>query len=160
MQECSGVPNLQTELNYLDSFKSYCIFTDFMVPTSPWSPHCPHGLNVVPMMFSHVPIILIVTTWFPHPHGCCLHGLHSMVFPHYPHHSYIIPTSSRRSPHHPQSPRYPLYPPSPPRGGPRISKNSIQFELIDILWRLPHLWVGTWVGGCMGGLMGDARSNH
>ena len=24
VQEGSGVPNLQTELNYLDSFKSYC----------------------------------------------------------------------------------------------------------------------------------------
>ena len=28
MQEGSGVPNLQTELNYLDSFKSYCNFSD------------------------------------------------------------------------------------------------------------------------------------
>ena len=29
MQEGSGVPNLQTELNYLDSFKSYCNSCDF-----------------------------------------------------------------------------------------------------------------------------------
>ena len=28
MQEGSGVPNLQTELNYLDSFKSYCNSSD------------------------------------------------------------------------------------------------------------------------------------
>ena len=119
VQECSGVPNLQIELNYLDSFKSYCIFTDFMVPTSPWSPCCPHGLNVVPMLFSHCP-------HHPHCHHMvptlpwlCLHGLHSMVFPHYPHHSYIIPTSSRRSPTHPQSSRYP---PSPLKGGPESVK--------------------------------------
>ena len=28
VQEGSGVPNLQTELNYLDLFKSYCNFSD------------------------------------------------------------------------------------------------------------------------------------
>ena len=28
MQEGSGVTNLQTELNYLDSFKSYCNSSD------------------------------------------------------------------------------------------------------------------------------------
>ena len=28
LQEGSGVTNLQTELNYLDSFKSYCNFSD------------------------------------------------------------------------------------------------------------------------------------
>ena len=28
MQEGSGVPDLQTELNYLDPFKSYCNFSD------------------------------------------------------------------------------------------------------------------------------------
>ena len=29
VQEGSGVPNLQTELNYLELFKIYCIFSDF-----------------------------------------------------------------------------------------------------------------------------------
>ena len=29
MQEDSGVTNLQTELNYRDLFKIYCIFSDF-----------------------------------------------------------------------------------------------------------------------------------
>ena len=29
VQEGSGVTNLQTELNYLDSFKSYCNSSDF-----------------------------------------------------------------------------------------------------------------------------------
>ena len=28
VQDCSGVPNLQTELNYLDSFNTYCDFSD------------------------------------------------------------------------------------------------------------------------------------
>ena len=50
--ECSRVPNLQTEFNYLDSFKSYGIFSDFIVPMwSPWSPHhpChPHIVHVIP----------------------------------------------------------------------------------------------------------------
>ena len=32
MQEGSGVPNLQIELNYLDSFKSYCNSSDFGLP--------------------------------------------------------------------------------------------------------------------------------
>ena len=33
--EGSRVPNLQTEFNYLDSFKSYGIFSDFIVPVVP-----------------------------------------------------------------------------------------------------------------------------
>ena len=41
MQEGSRVLNLQTEPNYLDSFKSYGIFSDFIVPT--WSPSSPRG---------------------------------------------------------------------------------------------------------------------
>ena len=43
--ESSRVPNLQTEFNYIDSFKSYGIFSDFVVPvvptSSPWSPGHP-----------------------------------------------------------------------------------------------------------------------
>ena len=111
LQRGLGVPNLQTELNYLDSFKSYCIFSDFIVPTlSLWSPHCPH----------------IVSTLSP----CCPHivtiiPMSSPLSPSSPHHLYgphIIPT-----------PTYPLHPPPPPRGGThRISKNSIRFELIVI----------------------------
>ena len=34
VQKGSRVPNLQTEFNYLNSFKSYGIFSDFIVPTS------------------------------------------------------------------------------------------------------------------------------
>ena len=47
------VPNLQTELNYLDSFKSYGIFSDFVVsvvPTlSPLSPHRPRHPHIIPV---------------------------------------------------------------------------------------------------------------
>ena len=128
VQEGSRVPNLQTEFNYLDLFKSYGNFSDFIVPTwSLWSPHCPH----------HLSVILIIPTSFPlSPH--CPHSPQKVpiwspwlwspwspwslpdVVP-------IIPTSSRRFPHHPQ-------PPIPPGGsGPQISKNAIRFELIEIL---------------------------
>ena len=68
--EGSRVPNLQTEFNYLDSFKSYDIFSDFVIPTwspssschpchphviptsspsSPSSSCCPHSPQKVPM---------------------------------------------------------------------------------------------------------------
>ena len=77
--EGSRVPNRQMEFNYLDSFKSYGIFSDFVVPVvptlSPWSPHCPHHLHSPqkvpiwsPLLWSLwsppyvVPIVLIVPT--------------------------------------------------------------------------------------------------
>ena len=44
--EGSRVPNLQTEFNYLDSFKSYGIFSDFVVPVVPTS--SPHHPRVIP----------------------------------------------------------------------------------------------------------------
>ena len=34
VQECSGITNLQTELNYLNLLKTYCIFTDLGLPGS------------------------------------------------------------------------------------------------------------------------------
>ena len=49
--EGSRVPNLQTEFNYLDSFKSYGIFSDFVVPTwSPSSPHHPRCPDIIPVV--------------------------------------------------------------------------------------------------------------
>ena len=52
--EGSRVPNLQTEFNYLDSFKSYGIFSDSVVPVvptlSPSSPHHPVGPHVIPII--------------------------------------------------------------------------------------------------------------
>ena len=144
--EGSRVPNLQTEFNYLDSFKSYGIFSDFVVPmwapsssrhpccphvipvSSPSSPHCPH---VIPMSSPSSPEGPHVVSMV-----CGLHML-SLSSPHRPCHPRVIsvvPTSSRRSPHYAQPPRYPLYPPPTPLGEwrPRISKNAIRFELIKI----------------------------
>ena len=99
--EGSRVPNLQMEFNYLDSFKSYGIFSDFVVPTwsrhphiipmlSPSSPHCPHH----PCHPHTVPIA-------PRRSPCDLHGLVPMSSPRHPHVVPVIPTSSRRSPYHP-----------------------------------------------------------
>ena len=114
VQNGSRVPNLQTEFNYLDSFKSYGIFSDFVVPVvptlSPLSPHHPCCPHVIPKAPRRSPC---------GPHGCGLCGLHPMLSlwsPSHPHVVPIIPTLSRRLPHHPQPPRYPLHPPPPPWG--------------------------------------------
>ena len=139
VQEGSRVPNLQMEFNYLDSFKSYGIFSDFVVPTwSAWSPHCPchphvvltlspsspchaHSSQKVPM-WSPWSVVSVVST-------CCLRGPH------------VIPTSSLSSPCHleglyiiPNPPdTHSTHPPLPwGDRGPRISKNAIRFELIEI----------------------------
>ena len=51
--EGSRVPHLQTEFNYLNSFKSYGIFSDFVVPVvptlSPSSPCHPCHPHIIPM---------------------------------------------------------------------------------------------------------------
>ena len=51
--EGSRVPNLQTEFNYLDSFKGYGIFSDFVVPMvptlSPSSPRRPCHSHIIPV---------------------------------------------------------------------------------------------------------------
>ena len=97
------VPNLQMEFNYLDSFKCYGIFSDFIVPhvvliiptLSPSSPHHPHSLQKVPMWSPW-----LWSQWSP-PH----------VVPIIPTSSLFIPTSSPRSPHHPQPPdTHPTHP--------------------------------------------------
>ena len=113
--EGSRIPNLQTEFNYLDSFKSYGIFSDFVVPVvpmlSPWFPCHPRHPHVIPVSspcHPHCPhIVPIAPRRSPcGPHGCglyglcCLRGLHPMLSPWSPccpHHS----TLSRRFPHHP-----------------------------------------------------------
>ena len=130
--EGSRVPNLQTEFNYLDSFKSCGIFSDLVVPmwspssschprhphfvpkSSPSSSCCPHSPQKVPMWSPWS----VVST-------CC---------PRRPHVIHVVPTLSRRSPHYPQPPKYPLHPPPHPLEGwgPQISKNAIRFELIEI----------------------------
>ena len=90
--EGSRVPNLQTEFNYLDSFKSYGIFSDFIVP----------GVPVIPMSSlchpRHPHIIPIGPRRSPcGPHGCGLHPMlspWSPLSPCHPHVIPIIPTSS------------------------------------------------------------------
>ena len=91
VQEGSRVPNLQMEFNYLDSFKSYGIYSDFVVPVVPtlslWSPHCPHHPHVIPIA--------------PRRSPCGPHGLWS---PWSPHVVPVVPTLSPSSPHHPHHP--------------------------------------------------------
>ena len=83
--EGSRVPNLQMEFNYLDSFKSYGIFSNFVVPvvpasspsspchpchphiipmSSPSSPRYPHIVPIVPVIpvIPVVPIVSVVPT--------------------------------------------------------------------------------------------------
>ena len=123
--EGSRVPNLQMEFNYLDLFKCYGRFSDFIVPRgphvvpiiptlSPSSPHHPHSLQKVPMWSPW-----LWSPWSP-PH----------VVP-------IIPTSSLSFPRHPQGPHIIPNPqiPTPPTLwglGPQINKNAIRFKLIKI----------------------------
>ena len=102
VEEGSRVPNLQTEFNYLDSFKSYGIFSDFIVPMVPTSSLChPRHPHIVPIAPRRSPC---------GPHGCglgCLCGLHPMLSPWspcHPRHPHIIPVSSPSSPHHLEGP--------------------------------------------------------
>ena len=134
--EASRVPNLQMEFNYLDSFKSYGIFSDFVVPT--WSllssrrPRHPHIVPVVPTSSPRHPrhphVIPTSSPCRPHspqkvpmwspwsvvsprrphcPHIIPVIPTSSPSSPHRPHHPHIIPTSSPSSPHHPRCPRCP-----------------------------------------------------
>ena len=99
--EGSRVPNLQTEFNYLDSFKSYGIFSDFVVPMvpmlSPSSPCRPCVIPIVPITPRRSPCGL---------NGCGLRGLrclHPMLSPcclHGPRVVPVIPVSSPSSPCH------------------------------------------------------------
>ena len=142
--EGSRVPNLQTEFNYLDSFKSYGIFSDFVVPT--WSPSSscrPHIIPVIPTSSPsspHRPRHPHIVPIAPRRSPCGLHGLWS------PHVVTIILASSPSSPCRPRHPhviqKVPRSFPTPQiattptptwgGGGPQISKNAIRFELIEI----------------------------
>ena len=103
MGEGSRVPNLQTEFNYLDSFKSYGIFSDFVVPTwSPLSLRRHHHSHIVPTSSPLSPSSLLSQ--------CGLHGLWS------PHVVPVIPTSSPSSLHRPRHPHViPIVPVIPRR---------------------------------------------
>ena len=118
----SRVPNLQTEFNYLDSFKSYGIFSDFVVPVvptlSPSSPHhprCPHVIPVSSLLSPHCPHsaqkVPMWSPWLWSPWSpvvstpCCPHPMLSPSSPHCPccpHVIPVMPIAPRRSPcgHH------------------------------------------------------------
>ena len=107
--EGSRVPNLQTEFNYLDSFKSYGIFSDFIVPlvptSSPSSPCHPHHPHIVPIAPRRSPcgphdLWSLLSPWSP-PHVVPVVPTSSLSSQHHPCVAPVIPTLSRRSPHHP-----------------------------------------------------------
>ena len=105
VEEGSRVPNLQTEFNYLDSFKSYGIFSDFVVPMwLPSSSHHPCRPHIIPVSSPsspHHPRCPHVVPIAPRRSPCGLHGLWSPhVVPIVP----IVPTSSPSSPHRPRHP--------------------------------------------------------
>ena len=101
--EGSRVPNLQTEFNYLDSFKSYGIFSDFVVPVvptlsllSPRHPHViPHHPHIIPIAPRRSPCGPhdLWSPWSP-PHVVPMVPISSSLSPHRPHVVPIIPTSS------------------------------------------------------------------
>ena len=138
--EGSRVPNLQTEFNYLDSFKSYGIFSDFVVPTwSPLSSHrpChPHVVHIIPTSSSHHPhspqkvpmwspwsVVSVVSTCCP----CCPH-----IVP-------VIPTSSPSSPHHPHIIPIILSHPHSPQKVPMWSPWSVVSVVSSCCPRRPHI---------------------
>ena len=104
-----------------NSIISICskVMAFLMISLSPWSPRCPHGPHIVPIipvsspchpgcphspkkvpMWSPRSVVSVVST-------CCPRGPH--VVP-------VIPTLSRRSPHHPQPPDTHSTHPLPPWG--------------------------------------------
>ena len=145
--EGSRVPSLQTEFNYLDSFKSYGIFSNFIVPVVPTSsqssPCHPHVIPIAPRRSQcgphdlwspwsppHVvPIVPVVPVSSPsspcHPHSPQKVPMWSP-----PHVVPMVPTSSPCHPCHPHiipSPpdTHSTHPPPPWGGGAQISKNAI-----------------------------------
>ena len=106
--EGSRVPNLQTEFNYLDLFKSYGIFSDFVVPMvpalSPSSPRHPQSPQKVSMWSPSSPSSLLsplsLTMLSPPMLSPPMLSPSSPLSPHHPCHPHIVPTSSRRSQNH------------------------------------------------------------
>ena len=115
MGDGSRVPNLQTEFNYLDLFKSYGIFSDFVVPTwSPSSSRHPHIILVIPTSSSHRPHSpQKVPMWSP---WSLVSGLH--MSPSSSHRPHIVPVIPMSSPCHPCRPHCPHIIPIAPRRSP------------------------------------------
>ena len=107
-------PKSSKEFNYLDSLKSYCIFSDLIVPAwslwsphqpcsphiipmlSPSSPHCPHSPQKVPMWYPWLWSLLSP----PHVVSVVSRGVSvvSTSSPLCPYCSHIIRIAPRRSP--------------------------------------------------------------
>ena len=117
--EGSRVPNLQTEFNYLDLFKSYGIFSDFVVPmwslSSPSSPRRPRVIPIIPTLFPHrshrpqkVPMWSpwsVVSTCCPcHPHIVPVILVSSLSSPHRLEGPHIMPNPPDTHFTHPQLP--------------------------------------------------------
>ena len=128
--EGSRVPNLQMEFNYLDLFKSYGIFSDFVVPVVPTlSPHCPRRPHIIPVSSSlsphppHSPQkVLMWSTWlwsllspWSPPYVVPVVPMLSLLSPHHPCHLHVVPMLSLSSPCHP---RHPHIVPIAPRRSP------------------------------------------
>ena len=127
----SRVPNLQTEFNYLDSFKSYGIFSDFVVPMVPMlSPHRPRHPHVIPVSSPRRPHspqkVPMWSPWLWSPWSPLSPWSPPHVVPAVPTSSrrpHVIPVSSPSCPHHLEDPHIISNPPdthstypTPPRG--------------------------------------------
>ena len=138
--EGSRVPNLQMEFNYLDSFKSNGIFSDFVVPmvvpiipmSSLCCPRYPHIIPIAPRRSPWLwsPWSPPLSPWSP-PHVVPMVPIVSvipMLSLCHPHHPHIIPIAPRRSPCGPHdlwSPWSPLSPWSPPHVVPVVPTSSL-----------------------------------
>ena len=89
--------------------------------SSPSSPHCPHTPYAMlsPCCVHIIPVVS--TSSQLSPHHCHIISVISKLFQHCLESPHIIPNP----------PPIPT-PPTPPKRGPRISKNPIRFELIEI----------------------------
>ena len=95
-----------------------------VISLSPWSPHCPCGPHIIPVVPTSSPchprhphIIPIAPRRSPcGPHGCDLHGLHPMLSPRSPccpRHPHVIPIIPTLSPHCLEGPHIIPTPPIP-----------------------------------------------
>ena len=128
--ESSRVPNLQTEFNYLDLFKSYGIFSDFVVPvvpalspsslSSPCRPRRPHVVPIAPRRSLCGPHGLW-SPWSPPMLSPPMLSPSSPSSPRHPRRPHIIPVIPMSSPHRLEGPQiipncpdsHPTHPPPP-----------------------------------------------
>ena len=116
-----------------------------VISLSLWSPRCPrhpHNIPIIPPSSPCCPCCPHIIPIAPRRSPCGLHDLWSPLSPWSPPHVVpMVPMSSPSSPCHLEGPHiisnppdnHSTHPPQPWGGrGPRISKNAIKFELIEI----------------------------